>query len=86
VPGFVLFNLGSIAVERQDWPSALDYLRKSLSGSAPTDSITRKHFALIARCHSRAPGLGDLDGALAVCVEGLLGSLPNRFIRAACAG
>ena len=64
----MLFNLGSIAVERQDWPTALDYLRRSLSGSAPTDSITRKLFALIARCHQM---LGDLDGALAVCAEGL---------------
>jgi glycosyltransferase involved in cell wall biosynthesis len=65
---FVLFNLGSVAVERQDWPKALDYLRRSLSGSASTDSITRKLFALIARCHQM---LGDLPGALAVCSEGL---------------
>jgi tetratricopeptide (TPR) repeat protein len=65
---FVLFNLGSVAVERQDWPRALDYLRRSLSGSAPTDSITRKLFALIARCHQM---LGDLPSALAVCSEGL---------------
>ncbi|MGC8640624.1 MAG: glycosyltransferase [Isosphaeraceae bacterium] len=65
---FTLFNLGSIAVERQDWSRALDYLRRSLSGSAPTDSITRKLFALIARCHQM---LGDLPGALAVCAEGL---------------
>ena len=64
----MLFNLGSIAVERQDWQPALDYLRRSLSGSAPTDSITRKLFALIARCHQM---LGDLPGALAVCSEGL---------------
>ena len=65
---FVLFNLGSIAVERQDWPTALEHLRRSLRGSAPTDSITRKLFALIARCHQM---LGDLPGALAVCGEGL---------------
>ena len=65
---FVLFNLGAIAVERQDWPRALDYLRRSLSGSAPTDSITRKLFAMISRCHQM---LGDLAGAVAVCAEGL---------------
>jgi tetratricopeptide (TPR) repeat protein len=65
---FVLFNLGSIAVERQDWATALDYLRQSLSRSAPSDSITRKLFALIARCHQM---LGDTTGALAVCSEGL---------------
>ena len=34
-------------------------LRRRLSGSAPTDSITRKLFALIARCHQM---LGDLQG------------------------
>ena len=42
--------------------------RRSLSGSAPTDSITQKLFALIARCHQM---LGDLPGTLAVCSEGL---------------
>jgi GT2 family glycosyltransferase len=65
---FVLFNLGSIAVERQDWPAALGHLRRSLRGSAPTDSITRKLFALIARCHQM---LGDLPAAIAACAEGL---------------
>jgi len=45
---FVLFNLGSIAVERQDWPTALGHLQRSLRGSAPTDSIVRKLYALIA--------------------------------------
>ncbi len=65
---FVLFNLGSIAVERQDWQAALGHLRASLSRSAPTDSITRKLFALIARCHQM---IGNIPGALAVCTEGL---------------
>ena len=65
---FVLFNLGSIAVERQDWPRALQHLRQSLADSAPTDSITRKLFALIARCHQM---LGDIPTALAACSEGL---------------
>ena len=66
---FVLFNLGSIAVERQDWPSALDHLQRSLRGSAPTDSIVRKLFALIARCHQM---LGDLPGS------------PRRLLPRAC--
>jgi tetratricopeptide (TPR) repeat protein len=65
---FVLFNLGSIAIERQDWDEALDYLRRSLAGSAPTDSITRKLFALIARAHQM---LGDTAAALRACAEGL---------------
>ncbi len=53
---FVLFNLGSIAIERQDWRPAIPLLRKSLAGSATSDSNTRKLFALIARCHQM---LGD---------------------------
>jgi len=65
---FVLFNLGSIAVERQDWPTALSHLQHSLRGSAPSDSIVRKLFALIARCHQMQ---GDLPAALNACSEGL---------------
>jgi len=65
---FVLFNLGSIAVERQEWREALEYLRRSLAGSAPTDSITRKLYALIARAHQM---LGEPRQALAACAAGL---------------
>ena len=65
---FVLFNLGSIAIERQDWAEALDYLNRSLAGSAPTDSITRKLYALIARAHQM---LDQPVEALAVCAAGL---------------
>jgi Flp pilus assembly protein TadD len=64
----VLFNLGSIAIERQDWRQALEYLNRSLAGSAPTDSITRKLYALIARAHQM---LEDPVQALAVCATGL---------------
>jgi glycosyltransferase involved in cell wall biosynthesis len=65
---FILFNLGSIAIERQDWRSALGHLTKSLEGSAPTDSITKKLYALIARSHQM---LGETDRALATCDAGL---------------
>jgi GT2 family glycosyltransferase len=65
---FVLFNLGSIAIERQDWLKSLDYLGRSLAGSAPTDSITRKLYALIARSHQM---LGAPQKALQACAEGL---------------
>lgn len=65
---FVRFNLGSIAVEREDWPEALGLLRASLAGSAPEDSITRKLYALVARCHQ---ALGEIDSALVACEEGL---------------
>ncbi len=51
-----------------DWSGALTYLRRSLSRSAPSDSITRKLFALIARSHQM---LGDTGAALRVCAEGL---------------
>lgn len=65
---FVLFNLGSIAIELQDWSVALGHLEKSLAGSAPTDSITRKLYALIARCHQMT---GDPARALETCAAGL---------------
>jgi predicted Zn-dependent protease len=65
---FVLFNLGSIAIEMRDWREALDFLRRSLRGSAPTDSITRKLFALIARSHQM---LGEPQQALSACATGL---------------
>ncbi len=65
---FVLFNLGQIALERGDFAAALEHLVRSLAGSSPTDSITRKLFALIAQCHQR---LGETGEALAVCEAGL---------------
>lgn len=65
---FVLFNLGSIAVERQDWRAALGHLTASLEGSGPTDSITRKLYALVARCHQM---LGETEHALGACAAGL---------------
>jgi len=43
-------------------------LRHSLAGSAPTDSITRKLHALIARSHQM---LGEPQQALAACAAGL---------------
>jgi glycosyltransferase involved in cell wall biosynthesis/tetratricopeptide (TPR) repeat protein len=64
---FVLFNLGAIANERKEWRQALEYLRRSLVGSAPTDSITRKLYALIARAHQM---LGEPQQAIAACMAG----------------
>jgi GT2 family glycosyltransferase len=65
---FVLFNRGAIAIEMRDWRGALDFLRRSLKGSARTDSITRKLFALIARSHQM---LGEPAQALSACASGL---------------
>ena len=63
---FVLFNLGAIAVERREWPEALGFLKRSLAGSAPTDSIVRKLYALIARVHQM---VGDSQEALRTCAR-----------------
>ncbi len=65
---FVLFNLGAIAIEQKDWREALKLLNRSLAGSAPTDSITRKLYALIARAHQM---LGEPQQALSACGAGL---------------
>jgi glycosyltransferase involved in cell wall biosynthesis len=65
---FTLFNLGAIGVEHGRWTDALGYLKRSLAHSAPTDSITRKLFTLIARCYQM---LGDFPSALRCCVDGL---------------
>ena len=65
---FTLLNLGSVAIERTKWTEALEYLNRSLAHSAPTDSIVRKLYALIARAHQM---LIDPHSALRACAEGL---------------
>ncbi|WP_159452307.1 glycosyltransferase [Singulisphaera sp. GP187] len=65
---FVLFNVGQVALEAGDVRDALGYLRRSLAGSARSDSITRKLHALIARAHQL---LGESNEALAACALGL---------------
>ena len=66
---FVLFNLGSIAIERQEWGPAIPLLRKSLAGSATSDSITRKLFALDRPMPSDARR--QAAAALQTCAQGL---------------
>ena len=65
---FVLFNLGSISIECRRWPEAIDRLRRSLARSAPSDSITRKTRAMIARAHQ---AIGEISEAVAACDAGL---------------
>jgi glycosyltransferase involved in cell wall biosynthesis len=65
---FILFNIGAIAVERERWGEALEYLTRSVTLSAPTDSIVRKLYALIARVHQMT---GQTQEALRTCAEGL---------------
>jgi hypothetical protein len=65
---FVCFNLGSIAIERQDWQEALRFLERSLAGSAPCDSIVRKLYALIARAHQM---MGNFQEAIQLRLNGL---------------
>ena len=59
---------GRSPVSASDWNGALGFLQRSLAGSAPTDSIVRKLYALIARAHQM---LGDSQAALQTCAEGL---------------
>jgi tetratricopeptide (TPR) repeat protein len=68
---FVLFNLGSIAVERQDWRAALGYLTRSLEGSAPTELLFRE--AVIRR------NAGDPSGAESCWRRVLTLKKPERF-------
>jgi tetratricopeptide (TPR) repeat protein len=65
---FILFNLGAIAIEQKDWAGALGYLQRSLAGSAPSDSITRKLYALIARAYQM---MGNTHEAIRTCTDGL---------------
>jgi glycosyltransferase involved in cell wall biosynthesis len=64
---FVLFNLGAAAVEKCEWHDALDFLGRSLAGSAPTDLIVCKLDALIARVHQM---MGNSQEALRTCALG----------------
>jgi tetratricopeptide (TPR) repeat protein len=65
---FILFNLGQIAVDRGEWSAALGYLERSVARSAPSDSITRKLYALIARAHQM---MGNAEAAVQTCAKGL---------------
>ncbi len=65
---FINFNLGAVAIERRQWDEALGFLERSLADSAPTDSIVRKLYALIARAHQMK---GDSQAALETCARGL---------------
>jgi GT2 family glycosyltransferase len=65
---FTLFNLGSVTQELGRPEEALTYLRKSLAGSHPNDSIVRKLYALIVGCHR---ALKQTAEAVAACAEGL---------------
>jgi glycosyltransferase involved in cell wall biosynthesis/Flp pilus assembly protein TadD len=64
---FTLFNLGSVYQELGRTAEALGFFRRSLAQSAPTDSIVRKLYALIAQCQR---GLGQKAEALETCCAG----------------
>jgi glycosyltransferase involved in cell wall biosynthesis/Flp pilus assembly protein TadD len=64
---FVLFNLGWSYESAGKPAEALDYLRRSLQHSHPTDSIVRKLYSLIVACHRQ---LGQRQETLAACQEG----------------
>jgi tetratricopeptide (TPR) repeat protein len=64
---FTLFNLGQVYKELGQTREALAALTGSLKHSAPTDSIVRKLYSLIAQCHLN---LGDAAAALAASRAG----------------
>ena len=64
---FTLFNLGSVYHELGRFRDGARALEKSLAGSHPRDSIVRKAYALLARCHSQG---GDRNRAEAACRQG----------------
>jgi glycosyltransferase involved in cell wall biosynthesis/Flp pilus assembly protein TadD len=65
---FTLFNLGSTYQELGRTAEALSAFERSLKGSEPTDSITRKLYVRIAQCRR---ALNQKDLALAACRAGL---------------
>ena len=76
---FVLFNLGSSAVQQKDYHAALGLLERSLALSAPRDSIVRKLYALIARVHQMT---GDSQEALRTCAGGIEARRSGRRVMA----
>src|SRR5439155_12863434 len=61
------FHLGWAHLELNRLPEAIAFLRASLDGSQPGDSIVKKLFALLAQAHHR---LGQHKEALAACRAG----------------
>ncbi len=69
---FVLFNIGTITFERQQWAEALDYFQRSLANltaSAANESLRRKLFGMLAWTQQI---LGNLEESLRICEEGLI--------------
>src|SRR5262249_14304319 len=66
---FVLFNLGTVALEAGRTGEALRFFQRTLERSAPHHSIVHKLYALVATCHRR---LGRPAEALAVVRAGRL--------------
>jgi GT2 family glycosyltransferase len=64
---YTLFNLGNSYLELGKYAESLKFLRESIAASDPGDSIVRKLYVLVARCHQ---GLGQPAEAIAACVEG----------------
>jgi tetratricopeptide (TPR) repeat protein len=64
---YILFHLGWAHLELNRVPESIAFLRASLDGSQPGDSIVKKLFALLAQAHHR---LGQRNEALAACRAG----------------
>jgi tetratricopeptide (TPR) repeat protein len=61
---FTLFNLANAHRQKNDIAQALDLYRRSLAGSAPTDSIVSQLYSTIAQCERQ---LNRPAEALATC-------------------
>jgi tetratricopeptide (TPR) repeat protein len=64
---FVLFNIASVYLGRNQVAEAIPLLQRSLQLSQPGDTIVRKLYALLARAHHQ---LGQTAEALAACQTG----------------
>jgi tetratricopeptide (TPR) repeat protein len=64
---FILFNLGCVFAELEQWREALAMCQRSLERSAAGDSIVRKLYAQIVQCHRH---LQEPGPASAVCQAG----------------
>ena len=65
---FVLFNLGMLAVEREQWVRAHSYLTMSLARLPAETSIVPKIHSMLAEVYEQ---IGDSERALAQCLVGL---------------
>ncbi len=65
---FTLFNLGMTYADIEQFPQAVDYLRRSIAVSGEQDSQLRKAYALLSHSYAQ---MGDREQAWETCEKGL---------------